>query len=298
VLPVCPTSVVTSYALARRDAESFAGVAWFGVVADGAQHIKNAETRVARALRQLPAEFRFAMTGTPVENRLAELWSIMQFCAPGFLGGRTAFRRSFAVPIERNGDAAALRRLRRLTGPFILRRVKTDPAVIQDLPAKQELKVYCPLSPEQASLYASVVQDELEQIEAAEEGIGRQGQVLRMLLRLKQICNHPAQFLGQIGGGKGMAASAIVPAAEAARSGKLARLAELLDEIVAEGDRALVFTQFAEMGHLLQAYLQAQLGLPVLYLHGGTPARRPRRVTGWCGASRRTRTAHRSSSCR
>jgi SNF2 family DNA or RNA helicase len=268
--------VVTSFSLARRDAEAIAQVHWFGVVVDEAQHIKNAETRVARVIRQIPAAFRFAMTGTPVENRLSELWAILHFCAPGYLGTRAGFRRNFAKPIEQSGDQAALRRLRRLTGPFILRRLKTDPTVIRDLPAKQEVKVYCPLAPEQASLYASVVQAELEAIESSEEGIGRQGQVLRMLLRLKQICNHPAQFLGQIGGARaaGRAAGpALIPATLAARSGKLARLAELLDEIVAEGDRALIFTQFAEMGHLLHAFLQARLGVPAQFLHGGTPAR-------------------------
>jgi len=260
--------VVTSFAVARRDADALAAVAWYGVVVDEAQHIKNADTKAARVIRQLPAAFRFALTGTPVENRLSELWSILHFCTPGFLGSRDAFRRAFAAPIERHGDEAALRRLRRLAGPFILRRVKTDPNVIRDLPEKQEVKVYCPLSPEQASLYASVVKAEIEAVEAMEEGFERQGQVLRMLMRLKQVCNHPAQFLGQIGAGRGLA---VEPAAEVARSGKLARLAELLDEITAEGDRALVFTQFAEMGHLLHAFIQARLGLPALYLHGGTP---------------------------
>jgi len=263
--------VVTSYALARRDAGLLSSTRWLGVVVDEAQHIKNAETKAARVIRELPAEFRFALTGTPVENRLAELWSILHFCAPGYLGPRQTFRRAFAVPIERHGDEAALRRLRRLTAPFILRRVKTDPNVIADLPDKQEVKVYCPLSPEQASLYETVVKAALEEVEAS-EGIQRQGQVLAMLMRLKQICNHPAQFLDQIG--RGRAIHGLVDAgASAARSGKLARLGEILEEAVGGGDRALVFTQFAEMGHLLQAFVQSRFGVTALFLHGGTPPR-------------------------
>ncbi|RIL11619.1 ATP-dependent helicase [bacterium] len=257
--------VVTSFALVRRDAAEVATVDWHGVVVDEAQHIKNADSQAARVIRGLPAGFRFALTGTPVENRLAELWSIMQFTTPGYLGSHDGFRRRFAVPVERHGDAAAAGQLRRLVGPFVLRRLKTDPNVIQDLPAKQEVKAYCPLTPEQASLYASVTEAALADVDES-TGIARQGRVLSLLTRLKQVCNHPAQLLGQLGGRR-----AVDPDAEAARSGKLARLAELVDEAVAGGDRALVFTQFAEMGGLLQAFLQARLGRPVLFLHGATP---------------------------
>ncbi len=257
--------VATSYALARRDGETLRQIDWFGVVLDEAQNIKNAETKQARIIRQLPANFRLALTGTPVENRLTELWSIMHFLNPGFLGSRQKFRQHFAIPIERYGDEKAIRHLRELTAPFILRRVKTDPTVIRDLPDKQETKVYCTLTREQATLYEAVVQDALHAIESAEE-MQRKGLVLAMLMKLKQICNHPAQFMHQIGDG-------YTPNGDEQRSGKLARIVELLEEPLAVGDRALIFTQFAEMGHLLRGFLQHRLGVSTIFLHGGTPAR-------------------------
>ncbi len=269
--------LITSYPLLRRDEEMLNQLEWFGVVLDEAQNIKNAETKQARTIRQLTSAFRLALTGTPVENRLSELWSIMNFLNPGFLGSQKAFRQSFALPIEREQDADAIQRLRRLVSPFILRRLKTDPTVIQDLPEKQEMKVYCHLSEEQATLYEAVVREALEAINSAEEGIARRGQVLAMLMKLKQICNHPAQFLHQVSGGKSgqsVKGKQVIDlsALGNARSGKLLRLVEMLEEITATGDRVLLFTQFAEMGHLLRSYLQNQLGIATQFLHGGTPA--------------------------
>jgi SNF2 family DNA or RNA helicase len=258
--------VLTSYPLVRRDEVLLQGMDWFGVILDEAQNIKNAETRQAQVIRKLPAGFRFALTGTPVENRLAELWSIMHFLNPGFLGSRQNFRQRFALPIERYGDNEAAQRLRQLVAPFILRRVKTDPTVIHDLPDKQEVRVYCQLSDEQATLYEAVVREALGQIENAEDEMQRRGQVLAMLTKLKQICNHPAQFLHQIGEG-------YTSERDALRSGKLTRLVELLEEIIAVDDRVLIFTQYAEMGHLLRAFLQERLGVPTQFLHGGTPTR-------------------------
>ncbi|MFN8488629.1 MAG: DEAD/DEAH box helicase [Caldilineaceae bacterium] len=258
--------VLTSYPLVRRDEAVFNQVAWFGVILDEAQNIKNAETKQARAIRHLPTGFRLALTGTPVENRLSELWSIMHFLNPGFLGSRQTFRQRFALPIERYENTDAAQQLRKLVSPFILRRVKTDPTVIQDLPDKQETKVYCHLSPEQATLYEAVVREALQQIESAEDDLQRRGQVLAMLMKLKQICNHPAQFLHQI-------SEEYTPSEEEARSGKLGRLTEMLEEILAVNDRTLIFTQFAEMGHLLRGYLQQRLGVATQFLHGGTPAR-------------------------
>lgn len=263
--------VVTSYALLRRDAEDLAAVSWYGLVLDEAQQIKNADTRQARQARALESTFRLALTGTPVENRLAELWSLLHFVAPGYLGSQTAFRQRLAVPIERHADPAALRRLRQLTAPFLLRRLKTDPSVIQDLPDKVETKVYCYLTPEQVTLYEAVVRDALAEVDEA-EGIGRRGLVLAMLTRLKQVCNHPAQYLGQLSEGR-------AGEVDAARSGKLARLVELAEEIVAEGDRVLVFTQYVELGGYLRQLLQRQLGVAVLFLHGGdSPKRRDEMV--------------------
>jgi SNF2 family DNA or RNA helicase len=256
--------VVTSYALVRRDAETLQRQEWLSVILDEAQNIKNASSKQAQSIRRLAAQFRLALTGTPVENRLTELWSILHFLNPGFLGSQQSFRRHFALPIERYDDDEAAQRLRRLTTPFILRRVKTDPAVIQDLPEKQETKVYCSLTAEQATLYEAVVQNALDAVAGAED-LQRRGLVLAMLMKLKQICNHPAQFLHQIGGGYN-------PDGDERRSGKLLRLAEMLEELLAAGDRVLIFTQFAEMGHLLRTFLQHRLGSQALFLHGGVPA--------------------------
>ncbi len=250
--------VITTYAIAVRDRDALAEVSWGRVVCDEAQNIKNPGTRQAKAVRSLPAASRIALTGTPVENRLSELWSIMEFTSPGLLGPAEKFRTQFAIPVERHGDERASDRLRQLTGPFILRRVKTDKTIISDLPEKQEMKVWCNLTPEQASLYQATVTDMLARIEAAEEGIERRGLVLATMAKLKQVCNHPAHLLGD---------SSRLPG----RSGKLARLEEICDEVVAAGERALCFTQYAEFGRMLQPYLAARLGCPVLFLHGGTP---------------------------
>jgi SNF2 family DNA or RNA helicase len=197
------------------------------------------------------------LTGTPVENRLAELWSILEFANPGLLGPLETFRRDFALPIERYGDDEAATRLRRIVGPFILRRLKSDPTVIQDLPRKNEMKVVCTLTREQATLYKAVVDEELRRIDSS-DGIERRGRVLALLTFTKQICNHPAQYLGESG-----------PLAK--RSGKLARTTEMLEEAMAAGDKALIFTQFREMGDKLALHLAAQLGCEVAFLHGGTP---------------------------
>ncbi len=262
--------VLTSYPLARLDAETLQSIGWLWVILDEAQNIKNPEAKQTQAIRKFPAEFRLALTGTPVENRLSELWSIMHFLNPGYLGARTKFRSEFSIPIERYHDEDAIKRLRQLTSPFILRRVKTDPRVIQDLPEKVETKVYCSLTEEQATLYEAVVQSAMQNIEDRDEaggGIERRGLVLSMLMQLKQICNHPGQYLhqtGKDGGGGGELAE---------RSGKLERLAELLEEIQATGERALIFTQFAEMGEILVQYLARSLGIATQFLHGGTPAK-------------------------
>ncbi len=249
--------VLTTYPLLARDQEVLGGVAWRGVVLDEAQNVKNAETKQARAARALPADYRIALTGTPVENSVGDLWSLMEFLNPGLLGGQAEFRRSFFTPIQVDRDAEAIARLRRLTGPFTLRRLKSDPAIVADLPAKNEMKVYCTLTREQASLYAAVVADLEGRLSEPDEddAIGRRGHILAALSKLKQVCNHPAQFLGD---------GSPLPG----RSGKLERLVEMVQEAVAAGDRLLVFTQFAQMGTLLQGHLRSVLGQEVLFLHG------------------------------
>jgi non-specific serine/threonine protein kinase len=248
--------VVTTYALAARDREELDAVEWGRVVLDEAQNIKNSAAKQTQAVRSLRAPRRIALTGTPVENRLAELWSILEFLNPGLLGSGAEFRRSFAVPIERFRDADRAAQLRRLTGPFILRRLKTDRSIIRDLPAKNEMKVFCNLTREQATLYQAVVDEMMQRVEAS-TGIERRGLVLTTLLRLKQVCNHPAQLLKD---------GSAVPG----RSGKLLRLEETLEEVLEVGDRALVFTQFAEMGQMLRGHLEERFGREVPFLYGGT----------------------------
>jgi non-specific serine/threonine protein kinase len=252
--------VITSYGLVARDRAALAAVPWARLVLDEAQNVKNAEAKQTKAVRTLAAPQRIALTGTPVENHLGELWSIMEILNPGLLGSATRFRERYALPIERYRDEEAAEALTRLTRPFLLRRLKTDKTVISDLPDKFEMKVVCSLTREQATLYQAVVDEMLERIEHS-EGIERRGLVLAAMLRLKQVCNHPAHYLSD-------------GSALAGRSGKLERTVELLEEVLDGGERALVFTQFAEMGTLLQAHLQERLGRRVAFLHGGVPRRR------------------------
>ena len=257
-LSLAPATIaITSYGLMRRDATLLSEVDWAVVVLDEAQNIKNPESRTARVARSLQSDFRVALTGTPVENRLTELWSIFDFLNPGLLGPLATFRREVAIPIERFGRDEVAERLKRIVRPLLLRRVKSDPTIIQDLPPKQELDVYCTLTREQASLYQGAVDAAMETIEGA-DGIARRGQVLALITALKQICNHPAQYLGETG-----------PLAR--RSGKLQRLIEMFDELAETGERALIFTQYREMGDRLVRELKRVLRTEVLYLHGGTP---------------------------
>jgi non-specific serine/threonine protein kinase len=247
--------VITTYALAARDAAELRRITWRRVIVDEAQAIKNAATKQATAIRSLPAGTRIAVTGTPVENRLADLWSIFEFANPGLLGSAASFKKRYAEPIEKHGDDGVADRLRRFTGPFILRRVKTDKSIISDLPDKLEMDVLCNLTAEQAALYRAVVDDMIERIENS-EGIERRGLVLATMTKLKQVCNHPAQFLRD-------------GSALAGRSGKLERLDEILDEVQAVGEKALLFTQYAEFGAMLRGHLTGRFGREVLFLHGG-----------------------------
>jgi len=247
--------VVTTYALAGRDAAALGKIDWHRIVVDEAQAIKNAATKQAIAIRSLPARSRVAVTGTPVENRLADLWSILEFANPGLLGSAATFKSRYGEPIERHADQAAAERLRRFTTPFILRRLKTDRSIITDLPEKLEMDVLCNLTTEQASLYQAVVDDMLERIENS-TGIERRGLVLATMTKLKQVCNHPAQFLRD---GTRLAG----------RSGKLDALEQILEEVLASGEKALLFTQYAEFGAMLRAHLTGRFGREVLFLHGG-----------------------------
>ncbi|MFN8106053.1 MAG: SNF2-related protein [Acidimicrobiia bacterium] len=245
--------VVTTYAVLRRDADLLAGIPWHRVVLDEAQHMKNTRSETARAARRVGtrARQRLALTGTPIENRLLELWSILDFANPGVLGGLGSFRSRFVAPVERRGDQAAAARLKRVAAPFVLRRRKSDPEVLAGLPAKHEAMAYCGLTEVQAALYREAVDVTMARVRSA-GGITRRGHVLALLTRLKQICDHPLLVDPGIEGG-------LVDL-----SSKLSLLAELVDEVRSEGDRSLVFTQYIRMGELISAALG---GVP--FLHGG-----------------------------
>lgn len=249
--------IVTTYGTASRIAAELDPIEWDVVVCDEAQAIKNHRTNAATAIRGLRSTQRIALTGTPVENRLTELWAILDALNPGMLGGITWFRETFSNPIESGEGADALESLRRLTAPFVLRRSKVDRSLVPDLPDKIEQVAWAPLTPEQAGLYQAVV-DNFLTTAAAATGMERRGLVLATLTRLKQVCNHPAHFLreGSVGGN--------------GRSGKLDRFDELVDTLLESNERALVFTQYREMGTLLADHMGERLGFLVPFLHGGT----------------------------
>ncbi|MFD5178746.1 DEAD/DEAH box helicase [Nocardia sp. NPDC058379] len=264
--------VVTTYALLARDATLLSEQRWERIVLDEAQHIKNAATRQSRAARALPARHRLALTGTPVENRLEELRALFDFAMPKLLGSPQSFRAKFAVPIERERDQQAVDRLRLITDPFVLRRLKTDPAVISDLPEKLEMTVRANLTVEQAALYQAVVDDMLAKLKDA-KGMARKGAVLGALTRLKQVCNHPAHFLGD---------GSPILRRGSHRSGKLALVEDVLDAVVADGEKALLFTQFREFGDLVLPFLTERFGTPIPFLHGGVSKKgRDEMVTGF-----------------
>lgn len=248
--------VVTTYGVLWRDAKDLSRVAWDTVVLDEAQNIKNPLSKAAASAQELPALHRIALTGTPVENRLLELWSIFEFLNPGFLGNATQFRDRFATPIERFSDPLASGTLHRLVRPFILRRLKSDPAIAPDLPQKAEQKVLCGLTREQATLYEATVRDMMRRIEGA-SGMQRRALVLSTLTKLKQVCNHPALLLHD-------------RSALPGRSEKLNRLEQMLEEALEEGDRVLIFTQYSEMGEMLRHHLSQVFQIDVPFLHGGT----------------------------
>ena len=249
----------------NRDRDLLSSLPWRAVILDEAQNIKNGTSQQAQAARSLPADWRLALTGTPVENHVGDLWSIMQFLNPGLLGAQADFKRNYFQPIQTEHDQAAAARLQKATGPFILRRLKTDRSIIDDLPDKNETRQYCNLTREQATLYEAVLRETETRLESA-EGMERRVSILDTLTKLKQACNHPRQLLGD-------------NSTIAGRSGKLVRLQELLDELLPAGDRVLLFSQFAEMGAILQQHVQESYGLETPFLHGGvTRTQRDRMV--------------------
>ncbi|HEV8114794.1 MAG TPA: DEAD/DEAH box helicase, partial [Acidimicrobiales bacterium] len=251
--------VLATYGMVRRDRAALAEVTWGLVVADEAQQVKNPLSRTARELRAIPAAARIALTGTPVENRLTDLWAILDWTTPGLLGPLEGFQQRVAIPVERHRDPDATAAFGNLVRPFLLRRRKIDPGIAPDLPPKTETDQVVPLTAEQATLYEAVVREALADIATA-QGINRRGLVLKLLTALKQVCNHPAQYLKQ-------------PGPLVGRSGKLEALDDLVDAIADAGDSVLVFTQYVAMARLLEGHLRRR-DVPTVFLHGGVPPAR------------------------
>jgi SNF2 family DNA or RNA helicase len=253
--------VITSFTLARKDEKLLSATEWHRVVVDEAQNIKNPKTAQTKAILKLPARHRLALTGTPVENRLLDLWSIFNFLNPGYLGKEAQFRKSFELPIQKDNDRMRSATLKKLVEPFILRRVKTDQSIIRDLPDKVEQTLYCNLTKEQASLYEAVVKD-VEKKLAETEGIQRKGLILSTLMKLKQICNHPMQFLQDSS------------EFSAERSHKLSRLIEMVEEVMDEGESLLIFSQFTDICEAIEKHFKHTHHYNTYYLHGGTSSKK------------------------
>jgi SNF2 family DNA or RNA helicase/uncharacterized Zn finger protein len=248
--------VITTYGIARTENERICKQPWYALVIDEAQNIKNAETAQTKAVKKIKSEIKIAMSGTPVENRLMEYWSIFDFANPGYLGNTSWFNDEYARPIELNQDKKRLDKFRSITSPFIMRRVKTDKAVISDLPDKIENNQFCNLTKEQAALYKSITQDLMQEVENA-EGINRRGIILKLLTILKQVCNHPLQYLKND--------NEVKPE----QSGKMMLLLQLLETIYENGEKVLIFSQYKEMGSLLRTAIHEHFGKKALQLHGG-----------------------------
>ncbi|TAF98181.1 MAG: DEAD/DEAH box helicase [Cytophagia bacterium] len=248
--------LLTTYGVVRSEEESLAKQKWTVMVIDEAQNIKNPNTAQTKAVKKMKAGIKIAMSGTPVENRMSEYWSIFDFANKGYLGSLKKFVSDYAIPIEIDRDQRKLDKFKRVTEPFILRRVKTDKKIIQDLPDKIEIDQACTLAQDQAALYQSVVEQALRGIDGQKDGFKRSGLIFKMMTALKQICNHPTHYLKKGG-------------ANPEASGKAMLLLDLLRQLLENGEKALIFTQYEEMGTLIQTMLQEQMQLEVPFLHGG-----------------------------
>ncbi|MFC5404430.1 DEAD/DEAH box helicase [Cohnella soli] len=289
--------VLTSYATCSLDQETLQSVTWASLSLDEAQNIKNAQTRQSSVVRTLPAKHRIALTGTPIENRLSELWSLYDFMNPGYLGSLRAFNEKFASTVERDRDERHTSELQRLIRPFMLRRKKKDPAIQLDLPDKNEMKTYVNLTAEQGVLYEQTVKELMEKMQKL-EGIERKGAILAALTRLKQLCDHPMLLTGEklpedgggvgsdsddwdaishievegsLSGGEESDAGSATVTGIVTRSAKLERLLAMVKELREEGDRCLIFTQYIGMGEMLKYVLERELGESAMYLNGSTP---------------------------
>lgn len=252
--------VLTSYGLSHLDSVEFESVQWSTIAIDEAQNIKNAQTKQSKAVRRLRGRHHVALTGTPMENRLSELWSIFDFTNHGYLGSLGQFQKRYIIPIEKDEKKDKIQQLQSLIRPFLLRRTKKDEEVALNLPDKLEQKEYCPLTAEQASLYEQLIHDTFEQIEKL-TGFERKGLVLQMLGRLKQLCNHPALYLKEKSASRELLE----------RSNKLEKLVELVDSVLDQGESCLIFTQYIEMGEMIRSALKKKFGIEVPFLNGSVP---------------------------
>ncbi|MBT2723951.1 DEAD/DEAH box helicase [Bacillus sp. ISL-46] len=252
--------VLTSYGLSHIDLEEFESLIWSSIAIDEAQNIKNAQTKQSKAVRKLRGRHHIALTGTPMENRLSELWSIFDFTNHGYLGSLGHFQKKFVIPIEKDEKKDKVQQLQSLIRPFLLRRTKKDEEVALNLPDKLEQKEYCPLTAEQASLYEQLIHDTFAEIEKL-SGFERKGLILQMLSRLKQLCNHPALYLKEKAAGRELLE----------RSNKLEKLVELIDAVLEQGESCLIFTQYIEMGEMIRSTLKKKFGIEVPFLNGSVP---------------------------
>ena len=248
--------IITTYGIVRTENERLSKQNWHALIIDEAQNIKNPETVQTKAVKKIKANIKIAMSGTPVENRLMEYWSIFDFVNPGYLGNTNWFNEEYARPIELNQDKKRLEKFRKITSPFIMRRVKTDKSIISDLPDKIENNQFCNLTKEQAALYKNITHDMMQEVQNA-EGINRRGLILKLLTILKQVCNHPLQYLKND--------NEIRPE----QSGKMMLLLQLLETIYENGEKVLIFSQYKEMGNLLRMVIHEHFGKKSLQLHGG-----------------------------
>lgn len=265
--------LLTTYATFRKDFAELDKHEWQTIIIDEAQNIKNADSEQSKLLRRMRAPMKIAMSGTPVENRLMEFWTIMDFANHGFFPSASEFREKFETPIQKNGNQIVAETFRKITAPFMLRRLKTDKSIISDLPDKIIQDEYAELTRSQAALYKRTLDHFLAQLEEEQQLsekandahalFKRKGIILQMILALKQICNHPATFL------KGLDDNATSQKSSKLESGKMQMLLDLLKSIQEQGEKTLIFTQFAEMGHLLKSTIEEELGLRTHFYHGG-----------------------------
>jgi len=267
--------LITSYGTFRRDVEKFSKKNWNFLIIDEAQNIKNSETAQTKAIKSLKADNYIAMTGTPVENKLTELWNIYDFINKGYLGSLTQFKTELANPIEKYRDKNTIEKLKKATAPFLLRRLKTDKTIISDLPDKISVDEYCYLTKEQAAVYQNIVEDIMQQVENS-EGIQRKGLIFKLITSLKQICNHPAHFAqkGNI---------------ESESSGKASKALSIIKNLLENKEKALIFTQYREMGDILQKIIKKELKEEAIFFHGGVSRKKRDEMVNLFQNDRKTR---------